>query len=225
MCSLLAVAGSLPLLNWHPAPWRKKNDPVEEKRRNNVLHEVHSDFVRKTYFCKRSSREKERKQEWEVGTKHSISCKSRERGAQPFHNKGLDHSSSTYFLYVKQGLWDLLCVWKVLLVMENPGIYYVLSCTRSWKRQRCFFNSTLLLQGKENAYVPNNLGSFLASLRWHQLNGIMYTSLGFLNTFKFLVRLVLLHNMLARASLGKRVGRKLLSEADMREVVPEVPCL
>lgn len=33
-----------------------------------MLHEVHSDFVRKTHFCKRILRKKERKQEREVGT-------------------------------------------------------------------------------------------------------------------------------------------------------------
>lgn len=110
--------------------------------------------------------------------------------------------------------------------MENPRIYCVLSCIRSWKRQRRYFYSTLLLQGKENVHMPDDLEPFLASLCWRQLlNGIMCTSLGFLNTFKFLVWLVLLHNMLARASLGKQAGRKLLSEADRTEVVSEVPCL
>lgn len=110
--------------------------------------------------------------------------------------------------------------------MENPGIYYILSCIRSWKRLRCSFYSALLPQGMENVYMPDDLGPFLASLCWRQLlNGITCTSLGFLNTFKFLVWLVLLHNMLARASLGKQAGRKLLSEADRREVVSEVPWL
>lgn len=53
----------------------------------------------------------------------------------------------------------------------------------------------------------------------------MCTSLGFLNASNFLVRLVLLYDMLARASLGKRAGRKLLSGADRRDVVSEVSCL
>lgn len=40
--------------------------------------------------------------------------------------------------------------------------------------------------------------------------------------FTFLAQLALLHKMLACASLGKRVGRKLLSEADRREAVTKV---
>lgn len=84
------------------------------------------------------------------------------------------------------------------------------------------FYSTPFPKGKESAHTCQSGAIPSKPLLF---KGINCTSLGFLNTSGFLVQLVLLHNMLARAALGKRVGRKLLSEADRREAVAQVPCL
>ena len=82
-----------------------------------MLHEVHSDFVRKTHFCKRSLREKERKQEREVGAMAQYLMQEQGMGSSAFLLQGS-----------RSQLWHLLSVCKAKTVgsplcLNSPAVH------------------------------------------------------------------------------------------------------